>query len=366
LIRPARALVALLAAAAVLLPGAPAGADATRDLQWHLRFLKVTDAHRLSQGAGVTVAVIDTGVDARHPDLTRNVLTGMDFYNPGDGRRDEDGHGTEMAALIAAHGRGGSGVLGVAPQAKILPVRVGASEFAFLDRHAQGIRWAVERGAKVICVAIGGGDSAELRAAIQAAIAADVVVVAGAGNLPRARRVEFPAATPGVVAAAGVDQAGNHASVSVTGPELVLAAPAVKVVSADIDAGYSEGEGTSASTAIIAGVAALVRARYPNLSAPEVIHRMTATAIDKGPAGRDSEYGFGLVDPVGALTKDVPPLAASSSPAGARTTGAGTAAPRADQEGNRGPLLAMILVGGLVLVAIVVGAVVMAVRRGSG
>jgi subtilisin family serine protease len=163
--------------------------------------------------------------------------------------------------------------------------------------------------------------------------------------------VEFPAAYPGVVAVAGVDQNGNHADVSVTGPEVVLSAPAVDIVTPGRDLLYGSGTGTSPAAAIVAGVAALVRAKYPSLSAAEVVHRLTATAIDKGPPGRDDQYGYGIVNPVAALTADVPPLpnSPSAAPSKPSATTANTAAPPAKTS--------TVLVGVLVALLVAAGAV---------
>lgn len=150
--------------------------------------------------------------------------------------------------------------------------------------------------------------------AINRAEQADIVVVAAVGNDPGQTMVDYPAAFPGVVAAAGTDENGNHAAVSASGPEVVLAAPATNLIQAYVNGGYAVGTGTSAATAVIAGAAALVRAKFPKLSAVEVVHRLTATAIDKGPPGRDIEYGYGLINIVAALTANVPPLTPSASP----------------------------------------------------
>ena len=138
-------------------------------------------------------------------------------------------------------------------------------------------------------------------------------MVAGVGNKPESLRVGAPANIDGVVAVGAVDRTGKHAAVSVTGKEVLLCAPGVDIVSTSINGGYRTGTGTSDSTAIVAGVAALVRSRFPNLSATEVIHRLTATATDIGPPGRDDECGYGIVNPVAALTADVPPVARSGS-----------------------------------------------------
>jgi type VII secretion-associated serine protease mycosin len=317
----------------------PAGADSVRDAQWHLAFLDVARAHQLSQGEGVVVAAADSGVNAQHPDLVGNVLPGRDFFDPVDPRgwTDIDGHGTAMAGLIAGHGHNGGGELGVAPKAKILPVRIGSDKKNYA--YAEGIAWAAANGARVICLAFGSAQSDEPRmaAAVKDALRQDVVVVAAAGNRPDDSTVAYPAAYPGVVAAAGVNRNGGHAEVSVTGPQVVLAAPSDDIVSTHSDGKYLIGTGTSNSTAIIAGAAALVRARYPNLSAAEVVHRLTATAIDKGPPGRDDQYGYGIVNLVGALTADVAPLPPSPSPQPSAQATSAKAAPAAPPAGSGQP-----------------------------
>ncbi len=356
------ALTLALLASIVLLPAAPAYADQVRDAEWHLSFLHVAEAQRISQGDGIVVGVLDVGVDATHPDLAGSVLPGTDLVDSGgDGHRDEDGHGTGVAGLIAAHGRGTSGILGIAPRAKILPVRYHTQ--TLVGHLPGGIDWAVEHGAKVICIASGGSDDPLLRYAVERAIAADVVVVAAAGNRPGDLRVIFPAAYSGVLAAAGVDRNGNHADISTTGPEVVLAAPAVKVALTYPGARYVTSDGTSWATAILAGAAALVRAKFPSLPAEEVIHRLTATAIDKGPPGRDDEYGYGVVDLVAALTKDVPPLTPSATPA---ATGAASppAVSQPSTKDRQAPLALLAALAVLVISAVAVG-VIVAVRRRS-
>jgi type VII secretion-associated serine protease mycosin len=325
---------AFAAVALALVPAAPAQADSVREAQWHLPFLQVARAHAVSQGEGVVVAVVDSGVDAQHPDLVSNVLPGKDLIDPNaaNGWTDNDGHGTGMAGLIAAHGHdNGAGALGIAPKAEILPIRVGVN--ALNLRVPEGIEWSVDHGARVICLALGGGVDPQLAQALDHALRRDVIVVAAAGNRPNDSVVEGLARYPGVIAAAGVDRNGAHAQESVTGPEVVLAAPSDDIVSTSNDGKYRSGTGTSDSTAIIAGAAALVRAKYPNLSAAEVAHRLTATAIDKGPPGRDDEYGYGIVNLVGALTADVPPL---SPPAKA-------APPRSDDRRTTAILIAALV-----------------------
>ncbi|WP_408630678.1 type VII secretion-associated serine protease mycosin [Micromonospora echinaurantiaca] len=343
------------------------GADRVRRDQWHLGYLEVSRAHRLSEGEGVTVAVPDTGVDP-HPDLRNNLLPGTDIIpgGGGDGRRDLDSHGTAMAGLIAAHGQGGSvGALGIAPRAKILPIfdspPNGEGE---PDALAQGIDYAVDHGAGVISISSVGSSSAPLRQAVQRAIASDVVVVAGVGNRPRNQAVGYPANQPGVIAVGGIDRNGEHAKFSVAGAELDVVAPAVDIYSTSYDGKYSKGEGTSGATAIVAGAVALIRSRFPGLPASEVAHRLTATAIDKGPPGRDDEYGHGVIDLVAALTADVPPLGFGSATASAPAAGASstTAAGQPSDDGNPGSVVRGWITLG-VLVAAGVAWVLIARRR---
>ncbi|GAB3975313.1 S8 family serine peptidase [Plantactinospora veratri] len=303
---------------AVPLGAPPASADSTRDRQWHLRALGVAEAHRVTQGAGVVVAVLDTGVRADHRDLTGNVLPGVDVTGAQtDGRQDADGHGTAMAGLIAAHGHGSGnadGVLGIAPKAKILPVRAMRTESGAGDDLPLAIREAVRRKPGVLSLSLSGGASESLQQAVQEALAADIVLVAAAGNRPSDAFVGYPAAYPGVLAVGATGRDGKLAPVSVTGNSIGLVAPGVEIASSSRTGAYRSGTGTSDSTAIVAGAAALIRAKYPDLPAAEVVHRLTATATDRGSRGRDPEYGHGVLDLVAALTADVEPAGAQPSP----------------------------------------------------
>ncbi len=370
-VRRTAARIASLGVVATLLVGvaaAPVWADSIRDQQWHLGFLNVAEAHRYSQGEGVTVAVIDSGVDATHPDLTGNVLAGTETFagGTGDGQTDMDGHGTGTAGLIAGHGHGPgntAGALGIAPKARILPIRTTSQSESDHAAIARGIDYAVAHHATVICIAISSQDFDDERLATQTALAAGVVVVAGVGNKPYDLLVAHPAAYPGVVAAAGVDQDGNHAAISVTGPEAVLAAPAVQVVAPIPNGHYGIGDGTSNATAIIAGAAALVRSRYPSLSGTEVVRRLTTTAIDKGTTGRDKEYGYGVLNLVDALTKDLPPPSPSAQPS--PTDRAGTAGPDPNQP-HTALAIGLIGTGGLILLTTIVAGTVWLRRRPAG
>lgn len=337
--------------------------DQVADGQWYHQFLSTAQAHQAVQGESITVAVIDSGVDASHPDLVGSVLPGTDLTHegPGDGRRDTDGHGTKMASLIAAHGR----VRGVAPEAKILAVRAGTGSGTSTSNVALGIRWAVAQKAKVISIATGNDVDDQLtRQEIQAALAADTVVVASAGNKPPDSSVLFPAAYPGVVAVAAVGRNGERAPVSATGPQIVIAAPGVDISGAHPGGKYSIGTGTSDATAIVAGAVALIRARYPQLKAADVVRRLTATATDKGSPGRDPEYGFGVINLVAALTADVPvatdgPSALSKGPG---PGGGGSSTP----DGPQWLLYVVFGAAGVALVVAVIAFVLFARGRRRG
>ncbi|MFU8870678.1 S8 family serine peptidase [Micromonospora sp. SL4-19] len=333
-------LATTLSATSLLLPspanakGTQPGVDRVRSDQWHLQYLQIAKAHRLNLGDGVTVAVLDTGVDS-HPDLVPNLLQGADAISGGTGNGQHDliGHGTGMAGLIAARGRGGTrGALGIAPHARILPVIVtptdGGGES---DALADGIEYAISHGANIISISSVGGATQRLIKAVNAALSADVVIVASAGNRPQDAFVGYPASRDGVIAVSGVNKDGSHAAVSVTGPQVDVAAPAVDIYSTSINGTYRVGTGTSDATAIVAGAAALIRSKFPDLPAQEVAHRLTATAIDKGPPGRDDEYGYGVIDLVAALTADVPPLGFEST---AATAPASTRAASAEASGD--------------------------------
>lgn len=310
-------------------PG-PLKGDSVRADEWHLDTLNVAEAWTYASGAGVTVAVIDSGVDATHPDLVGQVLPGLDLVDDrGDGDTDLVGHGTTVSAIIAGRSDDGDGVVGIAPKAKILPVRVLDEDNRYNDALivAQGVRWAVDQGARVINLSLGGnGSSAALGAALDYAFAKDVVVVACTGNASASSSagVWFPAREPGVIAVAGMERDGTSLwSGSITGKETVLAAPATQLVGANADGEYWKVQGTSFAAPMVSATAALIRSRWPEMSAGEVINRIIRTAKDKGAPGRDPLFGFGLVDPVGALTVPVPavfenPLDTSPSPGIAR------------------------------------------------
>ncbi|GAA1597797.1 type VII secretion-associated serine protease mycosin [Actinoplanes couchii] len=291
--------------------------DAVRNDQWQLGALKLPDAWNYADGTGVTVAVIDSGVDAHHVDLEGQVLPGVDLVDDDrDGTTDPVGHGTTVSAIIAGRPDDALGVVGIAPKAKILPVRVLDEENRYDDALivAKGVRWAVDHGAKVVNLSLGGsGSSPALAAAIDYAFARDVVVVACTGNSTGTSTTQttkvgvwYPAREPGVIAVGGMQRDGQALwTGSIRGKETVVTAPATELVGAR-PGGYWRVQGTSFAAPMVSATAALIRSRWPDMPAGDVVNRIIRTAQDRGAPGRDDEFGFGMIDPVGALTADVP------------------------------------------------------------
>ncbi|WP_244187891.1 type VII secretion-associated serine protease mycosin [Streptomyces regalis] len=369
---------------ALLLTTAPtASADYVRDQQWALNAFAADDVWAESQGQGVTVAVVDSGVDASHPDLSGQVLKGKDFTGGGNAQEDIIGHGTKMASIIAGHGHGSGnddGVIGLAPKAKILPLRtLQTREDRNLDETwGAAVRYAVDQGATVINLSFGndgGGKTLSAgRDAIAYAQAHDVVVVAASGN-EASVAVSEPAALPGVVSVGAVDQDANLWTDSNTGKGLTLTAPGVKIVGANktMSNGYGESSGTSEATAYVSAAAALVRSKHPDLTAGQVINRLIKTATfahHKGLKAPDEEYGYGIVRPYSALTMDIPagskknPLGqlSSSSSTSTQSSKGTDSSTQAKKKKKSSSSSSLILIGGIAAV-VVIGAIVFVVIR---
>jgi len=300
----------------------PASADTIRAAEWPVSYLDLPAAQLLSTGSGVTVALLDTGVVQGRADLTGQVTTGPD-YAGGIETMGEAGwgeHGTCMASIIAGHGRdgGADGMLGVAPGAHILSIRVirddDAPDFGqpTTDQTpiSDGIKYAVDHGAKVISMSLGGDeadagdDSSAESDAIRYALAHNVVVVAAAGNgATEGNAVSYPGGERGVITVAAVDQNSAHAYFSTTGWDVSVAAPGVNLPcdAYNADDEYEEGSGTSQATAYVSGVVALLKSENPALTPEQIRTVLEQTASDKPAGGRNDEIGFGVVNPVAAL-----------------------------------------------------------------
>ncbi|MDI3240494.1 S8 family serine peptidase [Arthrobacter sp. AL08] len=343
--RPRRTASALMAVAlaggalAATLTAAPAAhADPWRDKEYWLAESGITKAWEVSRGANVKVAVIDSGVDGKHPDLAGVLAGGVDISGAGspDGQKSigaKPEHGTLVATMLAGRGHqpagatatpsagpgpsvAPDGIVGVAPEAQLLSVSTwlgspnpgGKTD---QDQIPQAVRWAVDNGARVINISLGSTSPEwpqSWDAAFLYAEQKDVVIVAAAGNRGGGNvQVGAPATIPGVLTVAGLDRKGI-ASIdsSSQGISIGVAAPAENLIGGLPGGGYAEWAGTSGATPIVAGVAALIRSKWPDMTASQVINRIVTTAKDAGAPGKDPLYGFGILDAEAALKADVP------------------------------------------------------------
>ncbi len=280
--------------------------DPNEAAQWGLDAASYKAAWPTTTGAGVTVAVVDSGVRATHQDLAGAVLHGTDFVSAGgDGMSDPNGHGTHVAGIIAARSNGVGG-LGGAPSVRILPVRVlDASGSGYTSDVASGIIYAADHGARVVNLSLGGPTaSPSLEQAMQYANSKGAVVVAAAGNDAESGNAPlYPAAYPEAIAVAAVDSSLARASFSQYGAYVDLAAPGVNILSSwsSSDASYAYASGTSMAAPFVSAAAALVYAHEPKFHAGDVTRRLEATATDLGTPGWDAYYGHGFVNPSSAV-----------------------------------------------------------------
>ncbi len=376
---------------------------------WAQDRLRTSDAWRWGRGAGQTVAVIDTGV-AAHPRLAGRLLDGGDFVGPGrSATADCDGHGTLVAGIVAAApdpSSGPSGFVGVAPEARVLAIRQSSATVTVAGRSqpgagdvttlARAVRHAVDLGATVVniseaaCLPVAAAPRvlAPLRAAVREAVDRDVVVVAAAGNAGSGACVQTdPAGTEegqvvapawfgdDVLSVGYVGQDGRPSPRTVRGPWVSVAAPGTDVVSLSptgpglVDRVQAAGggtddpagspiEGSSFAAPYVAGVAALVRARFPTWSARQVTARIVATAEGSG-GSRDDAVGAGIVDAVAALSRPV-----GTAPGGAEGAGAGRVDLAGGGDAHSGARAVALIgtLGAAGLGGLVVGAVVLARR----
>ncbi len=368
--------------AALPAPARAAAADSIRgSQQWVLSMLNAEAAWQVSRGAGVTVAVIDSGVNPYVSDLNRSVVTGPDFTGVHTSTASQNWgvHGTWMASLIAGHGHDGgfSGVIGVAPQARILSIRVipdrADPHYKRYEREpetfiqqslARGIDYAVAHGARVISMSIGySAPSAAVRRALQAAYDHGVVVVASAGNSggpsgsSRAGEApeSFPANYPGVISVGAVKSSGAVAGFSSDNLSVQVAAPGVNVPAQGRDGQYWLVSGTSPACALVAGIAAIIKSKYPGLTPDLVAGAMTSTTTDRPARGYDSQVGFGIVDAAAALAKAAHLAGARPAQAGvkaaARYQGALAPPPVSPRGSGQLVLFALLALTSLVLTA---------------
>ncbi|MEV4061516.1 S8 family serine peptidase [Nonomuraea dietziae] len=313
-------------AAAVLLYGTAAPPDREQQ-QWVLTAINAEQAWTVSKGEGVTVAVVDSAVAQQAPGLKGKVTVAPDMTTsnidresvaPGD-------HGTAMAGLIAASGEKG-GFVGVAPRSRILSVPITVDEPLGGDAVppeqdaesmrdsplARAIRYATDRGAKVVSMSIGTyGVRKSEREAVTYALGRGVVLVAAVGNDGQGRYAtsngtsywSFPAGYPGVIGVSAIDRQGKRAAFSSDNLSVMIAAPGVDVPVVNADGELGTSKGTSAAAALVSGVAALIKSRYPNLPPEQVAQAISGSARARPSAGYDEKVGFGVVDAAAALDR---------------------------------------------------------------
>lgn len=269
--------------------------------QWHLSQVGAPAAWDAARGTGVTIAILDTGVDGAHPDLVDRLVAGWNIYDNNANTADVHGHGTAVAGSAAATMNNGSGVASVAGESRIMPVRISAPDgYAYWSTVAQGITWAADRGAKVANVSYGGvTGSASVQSAAQYMKSKGGLVVVAAGNNGIAESI---APTTAMITVSATDSADMRASWSSFGSFVSLAAPGVGIYTTTRGGGYGAWSGTSFASPVTAGVVSLVMSANPLLAAAEVEQLLYTTARDLGAAGRDDVFGWGRVDAAAAVS----------------------------------------------------------------
>lgn len=311
------------------LPTTAVASDPGRGEQWALDALRAETAWDTSTGNGVTVAVLDSGV-SRHPDLAGAFAGGIDLVDGGDPRVDVNGHGTHVAGIIGMTANNGRGGAGLSPGVAIMPVTVAdASGWVRSADSARGIVWAVDHGADILNMSYSGSASSVEQKAIQYAVSKGVVPVAAVGNAyvddggSLYNPIQYPAAYSGVVGVGAVTRSLTRSSFSEVGKQVDVVAPggsglfdsAKGIYSTYADGRYVRMPGTSMATPFAAATLALVVSRERALSldaSPTDV--LLSTATDLGAAGRDDEFGFGLISPVAALDM-LAAVAATGAPA---------------------------------------------------
>jgi subtilisin family serine protease len=340
---------ALASLIALLLIAAPAAAaDPLRPRQWGLDMVEANAAYPISTGTGAVVAVVDTGVQSDHHDLTGQVLPGHDFVENDDTPQDGNGHGTHIAGIVAAITGNGIGVESVAPGARVLPVRVlNSAGDGDSNTVAAGVDWAVDHGADVINLSLGSslplftGDDTTFNAAVARALDRGVIVAAAAGNdgLPIC---EQPLAEGRLLCVGAVDRRGDRSFFSNFGQGLGIMAPGGSALPGDDEdvlstwneGRYAEAAGTSQATGFVSGVAALLVSK--GIRGQAAVQRIRATARDAGAPGPDAQYGAGIVDAARAVTglgSANGSTASGSSPGSSTSTGGGGQRPGAGSPG---------------------------------
>ncbi|WP_345673116.1 S8 family serine peptidase [Yinghuangia aomiensis] len=386
------AVVLVLVSVLVAVAGPAHATEPIRPMQWYLDAWKIDEVWKISRGQGITVALIDSGVNADHADLQGQVLPSA---KEGDSDTQGKGHGTSMAALIAGTGKGvaGHGVYGIAPEAKVLPYQVPFNMGVLgMGAMIDALNAAAESSAKIINVSMGSAADPGLAQAIALAQSRGKLVIAGVGNLetPVSGGRAYPAAYPGVLGVSAFDRSGTFWSGSYQGDLVSISAPGVDIVSAcNGPTGYCKGSGTSNSTALASGVAALVWSQHPDWTANQVIKVLIDSANKPSDgSGLDNMLGYGGISPRRALgwtgdpgPPDVNPLvgkrgdppaaSASASPSAAPSAASAAPAPadspapvQAAPSNSGGSSNNLIVIGAIIGGVVVLAALTVLVLRG--
>ncbi len=308
--------------------------------QYTVEKLRLTEVHKVATGREVLVAVINSKIDADHPDLAGAIVEHYDAV----GRPEQaHSHGTGMAGAIASHRK----LLGIAPGARILAVHAFStsarqSPEATTRQIITGIEWAISKGARIINMSFAGPYDPMIQLAMRNAAAKGVILIAASGNMGAKSPPLYPAADPNVIAVTATDETDRLFTQAVRGPHLAVAAPGVDVTVPAPGDTYQLTTGTSVAAAHVSGVAALLLERHPSVDAKTVLEVLTSTARNLNPKGRDDQYGWGLIDPAAALqeldsriadgkliatAKPAAPKAAAKSATAPKTAAPKTASP---------------------------------------
>ncbi len=278
--------------------------DPLRDQQWALGTIAAYDAWDITTGGPVVIAVIDTGVDANHPELAGRVLSGFNAITGSPNASDDNGHGTAVAGIIAASADNGNGIVGLCWGCIILPIKACLSNGRCRDSSViSAIRWATDNGARIINLSLGGSSpSPALHEVVRYASERGVLIVAASGNeRAEGNTPNYPAAYPETLAVGATGYGDEVTGFSNTGDFIDLVAPGVDIATTIPNNGYVLATGTSFASPFVSGAAALIMTLRPDLSNHDVRCVLAISADDRGAPGRDSEYGYGRLNVLTAL-----------------------------------------------------------------
>jgi len=315
--------------------------------EWHINKIGANTAWDKTQGAGITIAILDSGVDASHPDLAGRLVAGYNTYDNNTNTADVCGHGTKVAGSAAATLNNAAGVAGVAGQAKIMPMRIAYNSsgacYGWISSIASAVTWAADHGARIANISYANMPaSSSVISASNYMRGKGGLVFVSAGNY---NRDEGFTPTTSMIAVSATDSADNRSSFSSYGSFVSLSAPGTGIYTTVQGGGYGAVNGTSFASPVAAAVGALVMAANPSLTPDQVQNILFTTAVDLGTAGRDIYFGYGRVNAAAAVLKaggsttvtsdTIRPSVAIASP-GASSTVSGTAAVTANASDNVG------------------------------